>query len=112
MSWRIENDVLVTDNGLAFLAGGNQQPLKFATGELTPSAESISNFCENVGHRAEHAAAKGINYAHVIFPDKQSILLDEFPIQPIHRLGDTYLSHLPGDTARRVAYPVDALRVE
>lgn len=109
-SWRIENDVLVSGTGVAFLAGGNQQPLQYATGELTPSPESLRVFARNLTARSQDTAARGIAFAHVVFPDKQSVLTEEFPFQPVVRLGETYLDQLPEALASRVVYPVSELR--
>lgn len=109
-SWRIENDVLITSSGIAFLAGGNQQPLQYATGELTPSPESVQTFTRNIASRTADASSRGIRYAHVIFPDKQSVLTDDFPFQPVVRLGDTYLDQVPEPARSQIVYPVTELR--
>ena len=108
--WRIENDVLVSSSGVAFLAGGNQQPLKYATGELTPAPESVRVFSRNLEARAADTTTRGVGYAHVIFPDKQSVLTEDFPFQPVVRLGETYLEQLPATMVPRVVYPVNQLR--
>ncbi|WP_449373258.1 hypothetical protein [Arthrobacter psychrolactophilus] len=108
--WRIENDVLITRSGVAFLEAGSHRPLKFASGELRPSATSLQTFSGNIEARAEHAQSRGIPYAHVVFPDKQSVLVEEFPFKPVIRLGETYLNHVVEDAARRVIYPADDLR--
>ena len=102
---RIENEVLLTSNGVAFLAGGNHSVLKFATGELKPSDASIANFRENIGARMRHARDRGIRYAHLIFPDKQSVLEDEFPFGPVVKLGHRYLRGLSEDMRLQVLYP-------
>lgn len=108
-SWRIENDVLVSDSGVAFLAGGNQQPLQYSSGELTPSPDSLRAFARNLAARSEDTSSRGIRYAHVIFPDKQSVLSEDFPFQPVVRLGETYLSQLTEALASQVVYPVSEL---
>lgn len=110
--WHIENDVLVTKNGTAFLAGGNQQTLKYATGELSPSPSSVRAFADNIRGRFEHARSLKLPYAHVIFPDKQSILDSEFPLRPLIKLGETHLKDMPADTASLVIYPVPELQAE
>ncbi|MGO4120540.1 hypothetical protein [Arthrobacter sp. YAF16] len=108
--WRIESEVLITKSGVAFLAGGSHEPLKHATGELRPSMASLLSFSENVEARASHTEARGIRYAHVVFPDKQSVLVDEFPFEPVVRLGRTYLDHASSDAASHIIYPAADLQ--
>jgi hypothetical protein len=108
--WRVENEVLITHNGVAFLAGGNHQVLKYATGELRPSAESLCTFSGNIEARTQHTVARGIQYAHVVFPDKQSVLVDEFPFNPVVKLGETYVNHSSADATMRVIYPATGLQ--
>ena len=108
--WRVENEVLLTYNGVAFLAGGNHQTLKYSTGELSPSAESMRTFSDNIKARSQHTDARAIPYAHVVFPDKQSVLVNEFPFHPVVKLGETYLDRISTDAAVRTVYPADDLR--
>lgn len=108
--WQIENDVLLSSTGVAFLAGGNQQPLKYATGELIPSPDSIRVFSKNLEARVKDSSSRGIRFAHILFPDKQSVLTEDFPFQPVIRLGDMYLSQTPTQLASQVVYPVSELR--
>lgn len=108
--WRIEKEVLITRNGVAFLVGGNHQPLKYSTGELNPSTQSLRTFSDNIEARSQHTDARKISYAHVVFPDKQSVLVHEFPIHPVVRLGETYLNQVSDDAAARMLYPADDLR--
>lgn len=109
---RIEGDVLLTDQGIAYLIGGNHSVLKFATGEASPTAESITNFDKNIAKRVAIAARSGAAYAHVIFPDKQSVLSSNFPYQPVHRLGDAYTAALTPALKPFVLYPADRLKGE
>lgn len=111
-AYRIEGDVLLTSDNVAFLIGGNHSVLKFATGELQPSAASVAAFGDNIASRAAIAERLGVPYAHVIFPDKQSVLSDAFPLRPIHRLGDAYMNGLDPTLHRHVLYPADALKRE
>ncbi|NUU33234.1 hypothetical protein [Arthrobacter sp. C9C5] len=108
--WRIENEVLITYNGVAFLTGGNHQTLKYSTGELKPSTESLQIFSDNIEARSQQTSARGIPYMHVVFPDKQSVLVDEFPIHPVVKLGETYLDHISAVAAACTLYPADELR--
>lgn len=106
----IEGDALLTDAGIAFLIGGNHSVLKYASGELTPGQRSIDAFRSNIASRHRIARAAGAGYAHVIFPDKQSVLTEAFPHQPVHRLGEIYMERLSASEKPLVLYPVETLR--
>ncbi|WP_137405729.1 hypothetical protein [Sphingobium sp. MP9-4] len=111
-AYRVENDVLLTEDGVAFLIGGNHSVLKYATGELTPAQSSLDAFADNMAARQELADRYQIPYAHVIFPDKQSVNPEAFPFQPVHRLGEVYREQLPAPLRNRVLYPADMLHGE
>lgn len=110
--WRIEGDVLLTRDDIAFLIGGNHSVLKLVTGKMKPKPESLDAFRDNI--RARHALARSIDvpYLHVIFPDKQSVLSEAFPFSPLHRLGDTYMEHVEPDLRPAVLWPADDLKQE
>ena len=110
--WRTEGDVLLTRDNVAFLIGGNHAVLKFATGELTPSAESFAAFRDNIAGRIALARNADCSYLHVIFPDKQSVLSDDFPFTPLHRLGDAYMARLDPALRPHVLWPADQLKLE
>jgi hypothetical protein len=110
--WRTVGDVLLTQNNIAFLIGGNHAVLKFATGELTPSDESLAAFLNNIASRVAQARSASSAYLHVIFPDKQSVLSDDFPIQPLHRLGDAYMARVDSDLRPHVLWPADQLKCQ
>lgn len=93
-SYTIHNDVLLTDSGVAFLIGGNHSVLNYITEKTKPSSNSFNNFAKNISRRAHIAHLCKAKYLHVIFPDKQSILRSEFPINNTIRLGDKYLQHM------------------
>ncbi|MGC5197948.1 class I SAM-dependent methyltransferase [Aphanothece microscopica] len=103
-------DVLLTDEGNAFLTGDNHSVLKYATGELKPSQRSVEAFRSNIAARRRVSHSLRAPYVHVIFPDKQSVLSDSFPYQPVHRLGELYTYSLPASLRPSVIYPADALR--
>lgn len=110
-TYEVHDDVLLTENGYAFLIGGNHSVLKFIKRELVPTPESYANFFSNILNRARLADSLGIPYQHVIFPDKQSVLQTEFPIVNTCRLGDEYISHptAPIDLSKYIIYPADTL---
>lgn len=107
---QVVHDVLLTQDKIAFLIGGNHAVLKFATGELVPSQASLNAFSANIASRHQLTAKRQASYLHVIFPDKQSVMIEAFPFQPVHRLGDLYLAHMPPSERDHVLYPADALR--
>jgi len=106
----VVGDVLLTDEGIAFLIGGNHSVLKYSTGVLKPSERSLGAFRSNIAARRRVAQSVRAPYAHVIFPDKQSVLSDAFPHQPVLRLGELYTSALSASGKASVIYPADALR--
>ncbi|AWI86757.1 hypothetical protein CEW88_23635 (plasmid) [Alloyangia pacifica] len=105
----IEGDALLTEDGVAFLIGGNHSVLKYATGAWRPGPDSLANFERNIASRGKIASAAGARFAHVIFPDKQSVMTEAFPYQPVTRLGDLYTAHLGDRTRPLVLYPADQL---
>lgn len=104
----IENGVLFS-KGTAFLIEGNHSVIKYATGVLKPTKKSLQNFSENIHNRSTLTEQLSIPYAHVIFPDKQSVLEDEFPFKPVHRLGHEYLNTMCSSVRKHVIYPVASL---
>lgn len=111
-SWQIVGDVLLTQDNVAFLIGGNHAVLKFSTGELKPSARSLDAFRNNIASRTLQAQRANSAYLHVIFPDKQSVLSSAFPFQPLRRLGDTYMDRLDPALRHNVLWPADQLKRE
>lgn len=105
----IENGVLRTTDNIAFLVEGNHSVIKYVTGEIAPSAESFQAFNENIKTRKQLLDEHNIQYAHVIFPDKQSVLTREFPISPVVRLGDVYVNQMERGVKGSVIYPADYL---
>ncbi|WP_457253343.1 hypothetical protein [Pseudomonas juntendi] len=110
-NYQIQDDVLLTDNGISFLIGGNHSVLDYITERATPSIESLDNFKLNIARRAYFSKLAKCQYLHVIFPDKQSVLSAEFPIKAACRLGDKYINHIePEGLDKLVLYPADFLR--
>lgn len=110
-NYKTFGDVILTSNNVAFLIGGNHSVLKYTSGELSPTQKSIADFSANIAFRKAIAHKRNAAYLHIIFPDKQSVMIDEFPFQPVHRLGDTYLSQIKGDIQSAILYPADRLRM-
>jgi hypothetical protein len=109
----LQNDVLIGQEGHLFLASGGHHILDYVTGKRTVPAQSIHNFWHNISKRREYAVASGTKYVHIIFPDKQTVLTDYFPIDDCLSLGREYLAKIPFEAtadARRVIFPVEALK--
>ncbi|HTM81128.1 hypothetical protein [Asticcacaulis sp.] len=110
LNYRIAGDALATDNGFAFLIGGGHSIREFASGKMVPTQQSYENFAANIAGRLATAKEIGAPYAHVIFPDKQSILQEEYPFQPVIRLGDNYMERLDSTLQLRTIYPAADLK--
>ena len=107
----IAGDVLFGRNGQLFLARGGHNILEIATGVRLPPPESFAAFRKNIESRYQHAAAAGVPFLHVIFPDKQSVLRDDYVTANPICLGEQHLSQSPS-IAGHVYYPLDLLRSE
>ncbi|MCF5371128.1 hypothetical protein, partial [Pseudomonas sp. PA-4-8C] len=109
--YTLKDDVLLTKSGFAYLIGGNHSVLKYITGESEPTAQSLENFKFNISRRAYISKLSKCKFLHVIFPDKQSVIDDEFPIPIKSRLGDRYIEHIKQDGLQGlVFYPADFLK--
>lgn len=100
--YTIHNEVLLSASKTAFLIGGNHSVLDYITGKKKPTITSLQNFQKNISSRAYVAKVCDCQYLHVIFPDKQSILQEEFPVKNVVRLGDIYLHSLGNSPSREV----------
>lgn len=109
-NFQLANDVLVSRNGIAYLIGGHHSVLEFVTGKNKPPVESVLNFWDNIKRRNAFSGQKNIEYSHVIFPDKQSVLDYEFPIRPLYRLGEHYFRNVDDDLKNKVIYPINELK--
>lgn len=106
----VENEVLVSKGGVAYLIGGNHSVLEYAKGELVPPPDSFENFSENLSKRKFFCESKGVPYLHVIFPDKQSVLEEEFPVKPVVKLGNVYREKSISEAKSCIVYPVAELK--
>lgn len=105
----IENDVLFGHDGYLFLANGGHHVLDYCTGRLAVSENSIENFVSNIANRALNAEALGAKYIHIIAPDKQSVLTDEFPVKQVAKMGSLFLEYA-NNVAQYILYPVNILQ--
>jgi hypothetical protein len=104
----IENTVLFGKNGYLFLAGGAHRVFDIVTGKAAISAESFEIFGKNITERAAWAAQNGAQFAHLIMPDKQSIIPEEWPLASPLKIGAAYIERNP-EVQSQIIYPVSAL---
>jgi hypothetical protein len=105
----IESGVLFGKGDQLFLADGGHAVLDFVLGKRVASHTSIQTFSENIRSRHSLAVQLGIPYLHVIFPDKQSVLIRQFPFENPVCLGEVYLAAAP-EVADQILYPRNQLR--
>ena len=105
----LENGVLFGEDGQLFLADGGHDVLNFALRKRSVSEESISHFIGNLLFRRQFIEKRGVSYTHLIFPDKQSVMTEDFPYPDPACLGETYLEAAPA-VADLILYPRDLLR--
>jgi hypothetical protein len=105
----ITDEVVVGADRQLFLASGGHDILSFVLGQKQPLQSSFANFSANIGGRAKSAAALGIPYAHVIFPDKQTVMNEAFGVANPVCLADIYAREC-SDVWGLITYPRDALR--
>ncbi len=89
----IRNGVLLGHERELFLAHGGHFVLDYASGTRQVPAEMFAVFSDNVLQRGRQAEALGAQYRHVIFPDKQSVLRERFPLADPVCLGEVYQRH-------------------
>lgn len=106
--WNIENGVLHGTDGELFLAAGAHSVLKFASGEMKPSQESIDNLAINLEGRHRASQDFGFKFAHVIAPEKYRVYPASFPVENPLSLAEQYAAAGASDFLD----PVDELRAE
>ena len=104
----IENGVLIGRDGYLFLAEGGHNVSEFVTGKREVEQIHFDIFRENLASCAAWAVRAGVQYLHLIMPDKQSIYPEAWTLAPPIRLGDLYVQRNP-DFADRLIYPVALL---
>jgi hypothetical protein len=104
----IENGVLVGRDGYLFLAGGAHSVSDFVTGKREVHEVYYDIFRKNLRCRAAWARQNGAQFIHVIMPDKQSVIPEDWTLSPPIKLGAGYVERNP-DFAPHLVYPVDLL---
>ncbi|WP_156921827.1 hypothetical protein [Desulfovibrio inopinatus] len=110
LDYSISGDALVTGEGIAFLIGGGHAVQQYASGERVPTRQSLNNFAQNIAERVTLSKSLNIDYLHVIFPDKQSILTEAYPFKVVQCLGEEYLKEVDPAFGPHILYPVEELK--
>ena len=76
----VNSNVLLGDNNYLFLWQGSQKQFDFLTRAVKPSKTSIRNFSQNIKSRKAYLDRFGIEYKHIIFPSKPTVLEDLLPL--------------------------------
>lgn len=105
----IDRNVGIGKEGYLFLTGGAHSVLDYATGRREPDNISYENFEKNIKRRIEFCNKHNIKYSHIIFPDKQSVLIDKIPVPNISCLGNSYISKNRGISSS-IFYPKNQLK--
>ncbi len=78
-----DKDVIIGKNDHLFLYNGGHRAHSYHTGAESPSRDSIQRFQGNMIDRAGYCSRNGIDFLHLIFPNKQSSLADLYPVDII-----------------------------
>ncbi len=105
-SLNIINGVLIGRNDDLYLSGGSHSVLRFATGDMRVSPESVLNFKTNLESRRDIAHRGGMAYCHLIAPEKYRVVSENFPIPS----PTTILSQYLGGGCEGITDPVAELR--
>ncbi len=105
----IEKGVMFGREDYLFLLDGGHHVFDLLLGIRKISEESYSNFEYNLVRRAAVCERAGAAFLHVIFPDKQSVMVDQFPVKDAICLTETYLDRLP-HVRQWVCYPRTVLK--
>lgn len=108
-----DTGVLIGDEGFLFLGGGNHSPLLYARGDREINPDSIRTFWKNIQRRKASLERRGVEFVHVIAPDKHSVCKTVFPQKISVLIGERYLSAAPNsELSHAVKYPLDNLTLD
>jgi hypothetical protein len=103
-----QNGVLVGHDGILFLSGGSHTVFDIVMGLKPIPSQCFTVFAENLAARAAWARQHDAKYLHVIFPDKQSIIPEQWPDGVPLRMGEEFVKRTPGGD-QLIFYPVALL---
>ena len=108
--YRIENAVLIGSNRELYLAAGAHNILKYATGELTISAESVKNFWWNLRDRISHCQRNKIDFCQFVAPEKYKVYGEDFPVPNPKSFWDAHIASPEAIDNEYIWYGADDLR--
>jgi len=87
--------------------GGGHNVYDYISGEKAIDPQSIDNFSQNFFYRKSFCHSNGIQYCHLISPDKHSVMRRYFPNQNINPVGSVFINAIDNDPLAH--YPVEYL---
>ncbi|MFS2319211.1 hypothetical protein RMQ97_14840 [Maricaulis sp. D1M11] len=78
---KIENGVLIGDEGELFLAQGAHSIIEYATGARSVDVETVKNFAWNVKERSAFCDRRNTPFLQIVAPEKYKVEDRCFPIQ-------------------------------
>jgi len=103
-----ENDVVIGRDGELYLASGGHHTVDHALGRRPINPDLVDTFAANIARRASVVGTRNAQYLHIIYPDKQSVVTENY-LTPIPvRLGAEYIKAVADrDT---LLYPLEVLQ--
>lgn len=83
-------EVVSGKDSVLFLTGSVHKIIDHMTGKISIPEYSLVNFHKNLESRKKYCDDRGINYRHVIYPDKISVMRSFFPIKELVTYSDRY----------------------
>jgi SGNH hydrolase-like domain, acetyltransferase AlgX len=105
----IEKGVMFGRDGYLFLLDGGHHVFDLLLGLRKVTEQSYANFADNIARRAAICQRAGVGYVHVIYPDKHTVLTEQFPVKDPFRLAQSYLDKL-SDIRKWVFFPRQSLQ--
>jgi hypothetical protein len=83
-------EVISGKDDVLFLTGSVHKIMDHMTGKASIPEYSLVNFHKNLESRRKYCEDRGINYRHVIYPDKISVMKSFFPVKGLVTYSDRY----------------------
>lgn len=90
---QVHPDVGEVADGNLFLTRGRHNVFARATSGNPPDIFNLQAFRDNIRRRSSMCHKKNIEYLHVIFPDKQTVLNNLFPDYDIQSVAEEFLKY-------------------
>jgi hypothetical protein len=89
------NGVLIGHEGFLFLGQGAHRVTDMATGKIKVTRAALNIFKQNLECRSGWCEANNVQFIHVVFPDKQTVRPDLWPLPTLVSIAQEYLSFVP-----------------